>query len=167
MEFSQKQKNIKKHNISFKKASYIFTDPFALSTFDDTHSEREDRWVLLGKAKDEVILVVIHTFREKKGTEYIRIISARKATRTERQVYQENTSFRKVSEMKEEYDFTNAEQGKFYRPIEELELPIYLDEEVKEFFVNFLKNKEDDISLNDVINSILKQNIEMAKNLAS
>ncbi len=36
--------------------------------------------------------------------------------------------------MKEEYDFTNAEQGKFYRPIEELEIPIYLDKEIKEYF---------------------------------
>jgi len=32
------------------------------------------------------------------------------------------------------YDFTNAEQGKFYIPIEELDIPIYLDEEVKIIF---------------------------------
>jgi len=31
--------------------------------------------------------------------------------------------------MKDEYDFTGAEQGKFYRPIEELDIPIYLDQE--------------------------------------
>jgi len=31
--------------------------------------------------------------------------------------------------MKNEYDFTNAQQGKFFRPIEELEIPIYLDKE--------------------------------------
>ena len=36
--------------------------------------------------------------------------------------------------MKEEYDFTNAKQGKFYRPLEELEIPIYLEKEVKSFF---------------------------------
>lgn len=35
--------------------------------------------------------------------------------------------------MKHEYDFTNAEQGKFYRPLEELDIPIYLDQDVKEF----------------------------------
>jgi len=33
--------------------------------------------------------------------------------------------------MKEEYNFTNAEQGKFYVPIEGLDIPIYLDEEIK------------------------------------
>lgn len=32
--------------------------------------------------------------------------------------------------MKDEYDFSNAEQGKFYRPIEALDIPIYLDKEV-------------------------------------
>ncbi len=37
--------------------------------------------------------------------------------------------------MKDEYNFTEAEQGKFYRPIEELDIPIYLDKEVKNFFV--------------------------------
>ena len=35
--------------------------------------------------------------------------------------------------MREEYDFDNAEQGKFYRPIEELEIPIYLEPEVESF----------------------------------
>ena len=67
--------------------------------------------------------------------------------------------------MKKEYDFSNAEQGKFYRLIEELEIPIYLDKEVKEFFMASLKNKKDDVSLSEIINSLLKQNIELSKNL--
>jgi len=37
--------------------------------------------------------------------------------------------------MKDEYDFTDAEQGKFYRPLEELDIPIYLDREIKDFFI--------------------------------
>lgn len=68
--------------------------------------------------------------------------------------------------MKEEYDFSNAEQGKFYRPIEELEIPIYLDKEVKDFLMAALKKKEGEESLSEFINSLLKQNIEMSKNLA-
>ena len=35
---------------------------------------------------------------------------------------------------KKEYDFSRAEQGKFYRPIEELEIPVYLDEEITAFY---------------------------------
>ena len=37
-------------------------------------------------------------------------------------------------EMKKEYDFSKAVQGKFYRPIEQIEVPVYLDKEVKAFF---------------------------------
>jgi len=39
--------------------------------------------------------------------------------------------------MKEEYDFTDAEQGKFYRPIEELDIPVYLDKEIRQFLASF------------------------------
>jgi hypothetical protein len=56
--------------------------------------------------------------------------------------------------VKQEYDFTNAQQGKFYRPIEELDIPIYLDDEIKNF------------SLNNIINSLIKQDIEISKKLS-
>lgn len=36
--------------------------------------------------------------------------------------------------MKKEYDFSKAEQGKFFRPVEELEIPVYPDKEIKEFY---------------------------------
>jgi hypothetical protein len=68
--------------------------------------------------------------------------------------------------MKDEYDFTNAEQGKFYRPIEELDIPIYLDKEVKNFFMQKIKEKTDNFSLNNIINSLIKQDIEISKRLA-
>jgi hypothetical protein len=45
--------------------------------------------------------------------------------------------------MKEEYDFTNAEQGKFYIPLEEIETPIYLDKNVARFFAEKLKGKNE------------------------
>ncbi|MDX9757390.1 MAG: hypothetical protein RBT52_07835 [Sulfurimonas sp.] len=67
--------------------------------------------------------------------------------------------------MKKEYDFTNAEQGKFYRPLNELDIPIYLDDDVKSFFVDKMKNTKD-FSLNAIINSLLKQDIEISKKLA-
>ena len=43
--------------------------------------------------------------------------------------------------MKDEYDFSNAEQGKFYRPIAELDIPIYLDKEIKDFFIKNMNKK--------------------------
>lgn len=69
--------------------------------------------------------------------------------------------------MKDEYDFTDAEQGKFYRPIEDLDIPIYLDKEVKAFFIERLKAKDKNISLNQVINSLLKKDIEISNPLNS
>lgn len=79
--------NIQKHGITFEQASYIFSDPFALSKWDGKHSEDEDRWILLGKSLNDTILVVVHTYRERDGIEFVRIISARKATKNEKQTY--------------------------------------------------------------------------------
>jgi len=84
--------NIKKHGVSFEEASYVFADPFALTKFDSNHSDDEDRWILLGKSLNEVILVVIHTFRDDNGNEMVRIISSRKATGRERKTYQQRSS---------------------------------------------------------------------------
>jgi hypothetical protein len=69
--------------------------------------------------------------------------------------------------MKDEYDCSNAEQGKFYRPIEALDIPIYLDKEVKDFFIQKRQKQGEPFSLNEVINSLLKKDIEISKKLAS
>jgi hypothetical protein len=69
--------------------------------------------------------------------------------------------------MKDEYDFSNAEQGKFYRPIEELDIPVYLDKEVKAFFIEKVKAKGQEFSLNQVINALLKKDIEISNQLSS
>ncbi len=60
--------------------------------------------------------------------------------------------------MREEYDFTNAEQGKFYRPIEELDIPIYLDKDVKDFLMKYVGKNEDSSSLSELVNSLVKKN---------
>lgn len=98
-------------------------------------------------------------FQRKDNVEFIKIISARKASK------QENQHIKWVSPMKDEYDFTNAEQGKFYRPIEDLDIPIYLDKEVKEFFIGKIKNRSKSFSLNEVINSLIKKDIEISNKL--
>jgi len=87
---SEKEKsNLLKHDISFEHASYVFSDPYALNKYDEEHSQEEDRWILLGKSLNEVILVVVHTFRNDDGVEFVRIISARKATKSEQKAYQD------------------------------------------------------------------------------
>lgn len=80
--------NVAKHGVTFEEASYVFADPFALSRYDEDHSTEEERWVLLGESLANTILVVAHTFLSDEGAEYVRIISARKATKNEQATYQ-------------------------------------------------------------------------------
>ncbi|MFH1680160.1 MAG: BrnT family toxin [Candidatus Eisenbacteria bacterium] len=76
--------NHRKHGVTFEQARTVFCDPRALFMADPDHSDREDRFVLLGLSAELQTLVVCHCFR---GRDVIRIISARKATRRERETY--------------------------------------------------------------------------------
>jgi len=79
--------NKKKHGISFKEAQTVFSDENALLIHDPDHSQEEDRFILLGLSSSIRILIVCHCYR--KNDEIIRIISARKATRSEQKQYWE------------------------------------------------------------------------------
>jgi hypothetical protein len=61
--------------------------------------------------------------------------------------------------MKKEYDFSKAEQGKFYRPTTDLEIPIYLNKEVKAYFIKRASDKN--LDLDKVINTILKKEMNL------
>ena len=76
--------NQKKHGISFEEAQSVFYDDFAAQFYDD-NSESEDRFLMLGMSIESRILIVCHCERDSGNT--IRIISARKATRSERKFY--------------------------------------------------------------------------------
>jgi hypothetical protein len=81
---------MRKHKVSFRRAATIFRDPQAISIFDEEHSEEEDRWVTMGSDDSGTILVMVHTFRRIDESSYaVRIISARKATKREREQYEE------------------------------------------------------------------------------
>ncbi len=69
--------------------------------------------------------------------------------------------------MKKEYDFIDAEQGKFYRPIEELDIPIYLEKDVQDFLMKYVSKSGDGSSLSELVNSLVKKDIEISKKLAS
>ena len=77
--------NRRKHGVSFEEASTVFTDEHALLIDDPEHSDEEDRFILLGLSSSLRMLVVCHCYLE--GEELIWIISARKATRKEREFY--------------------------------------------------------------------------------
>ena len=77
--------NISTHKISFEEAKTVFFDPNAKVIYDPDHSIDEDRFIIMGLSRYLNILVVCHCYRE--NDNYIRIISARKATTKERKQY--------------------------------------------------------------------------------
>ncbi len=62
--------------------------------------------------------------------------------------------------MKEEYDFSKGERGKFFRSDIRLNLPVYLDDDVMEFIEKIAKKKNTDIQT--IVNQILKSDIKVA-----
>jgi len=65
--------------------------------------------------------------------------------------------------MKKEYDFTKGERGKFYNPDAKYHLPIYLDQEIQDFFLELAKKKK--VNLNTLINKTIKSNLQLYKTL--
>jgi uncharacterized DUF497 family protein len=77
--------NRRKHGVCFEEARSVFYDEKALRIPDPDHSEREDRFVMLGMSQRMRVLLVVHVFREDDGV--IRLISARRATKNDQQQY--------------------------------------------------------------------------------
>lgn len=80
--------NLRKHEIDFNLAATVFADPLASTVRDGDHTESEDRWVTVGESRRGQLLVVCYTLRQTDDGTTVRIISARRATRNERQQYE-------------------------------------------------------------------------------
>ena len=63
--------------------------------------------------------------------------------------------------MQNEYDFSNAEQGKFYYPDATHQPPVYLEPDVLSYFADKAKNKG--VELNTLINELLKKDIDLTE----
>jgi len=86
---AKNRSNQKKHGVSFEAATLVFDDPFHLSRLERV-IEGEERWQTIGNAGGIVLILVVHTWQEDAGGErQIRIISARRATKEERELYEE------------------------------------------------------------------------------
>jgi uncharacterized protein len=79
--------NLIKHKVSFEEAATVFGDPLGRIVADPRHSFDEERFVLLGRSQKRRMLTVMYVDRGRA----IRIISARAATRRERNHYEETT----------------------------------------------------------------------------
>jgi uncharacterized DUF497 family protein len=76
--------NLEKHRVSFEEAETVFEDDFTVTIVDDEHSFEEQRFITIGQSLAGRLLIVSHTFEE----ETIRLISARKPTKGERDSYE-------------------------------------------------------------------------------
>ena len=79
-----------KHGVSFEEAITVFDDVRALLIFDRNHSDDEERFIIIGASEKMRVLYVCHCYRQ--PGERIRLISARKATETERVLYEKGLS---------------------------------------------------------------------------
>lgn len=82
--------NLRKHGVTFEEARSVFADERGLLLDDPQHSAEEERFILLGLSATLRLLVVAHCYRQRDGV--IRIITARKATKTERRTYTQRWS---------------------------------------------------------------------------
>ena len=79
------ESNVRKHGVTFDEACTAFQDLLALLMPDPDHAASEERYIVLGMSNKQRLLVV--TFAERPPR--TRLISARKATRQERKLYEE------------------------------------------------------------------------------
>ena len=79
------RENRRRHKVSFEEGETAFADEHGLLMADPDHSEDEDRFILLGSSATLRLLVVCHTYRVE--DKVIRLISVRKADRSERSQY--------------------------------------------------------------------------------
>lgn len=80
--------NLEKHGIDFAEAQTIFSDSRSLTIYDESHSDKEDRFIDIGLSAFGRLLVVVYTEREDR----IRLISSRLATSNEQRAYERQKS---------------------------------------------------------------------------
>lgn len=78
--------NLTKHNVSFDEAKTVFDDPLNIEFFDPDHSDNEERYIVIGQSNQFRLLIV--SFTDRSGN--IRLISAREATRPEKEAYEQD-----------------------------------------------------------------------------
>ncbi|ELX10081.1 hypothetical protein Jab_2c21680 [Janthinobacterium sp. HH01] len=79
--------NLRKHGVSFDEAQDAFLDPYAQSWLDSEHIDHQDRYQLLAQSRQrEILLLISYCFL---GDDGVRIISARRASKSERKQYSE------------------------------------------------------------------------------
>jgi len=85
--FRKTEHNLRKHGVSFAEAATVFDDPLGATAYDIDHSAEENRFITVGRSKRSRLIIVSHADRGDR----VRIISARRLTKSEREAYEEET----------------------------------------------------------------------------
>ena len=83
--------NHRKHGVKFSEAQTVFEDENAIEFYDEDHSLKEGRYLMIGISSKLRLLLTSYTVVQTKNEEIIRIISTRKATKNEQKVYFERS----------------------------------------------------------------------------
>lgn len=83
----KEKRNIKKHNVTFITASRVFNDANVVINYDYKHSENEDRYNAIGMVDNLLFVVYTEDISMDSGKIYRHIISARRATKEEKNEY--------------------------------------------------------------------------------
>jgi hypothetical protein len=81
--------NLSKHGVSFGEATEVFYDPNALEDYDAEHSIDEGRFTIIGLSSRRLLYVIY----AERAADLVRIISARKASRAEQEIYERTRTF--------------------------------------------------------------------------
>lgn len=147
--------NTVKHGVAFDEAITVFRDPLAQSILDPDRSAGEERWITLGEG--------CH-WQSACGCAHL----GRYRCRSQRSPHHLGPAAdpkrgasvsRGPDAMKDEYDFSNAQRGRFYRRDAALVPPVHLDPEVLAFLT--ARAEARGVSLSELVNALLKKDIEL------
>jgi uncharacterized DUF497 family protein len=171
--------NKRKHGIPFELAATVFKDPLREAFHDWNHVDFEDRWVVIGVAKNGLLLLVSYAPIDLEEGYYVRLISARRATSHERREYESGEYSVREPEMtdeynvkpaadpnavddyddgmKDEYDLSNAKRGVF----KNCRAPVEIDDEVIGYF--YTREVKLGIDGTEAINEILRAHVGLPR----
>jgi len=138
----------------------VFYDPLALSRYDPAHSGDEHRWITIGRAANGVVLLVVHTAMESTADVYRysdHLGPKANKVRASQLSGEPIMNTDDNEEMRDEYDFSKAERGKFYRPDALVTIPVRL--RLGPELLTFLSEKagKKGVSLDELINDVLEK----------
>jgi uncharacterized protein len=123
--------NVTKHGVSFAEASTVFADPLSRTIPDPSHSDEEDRFIILGESTSGHTLVVVHTHRGGRSE-----LSARGRRHHGRGKIMSEEQNKETVEILDEYDFSQGVVGKYAKQYAEGTNLVLLDPDVAKVFPN-------------------------------